>query len=103
MKTITINKVKVGSFAKVVGVTQAVFGFVYGLILTLGVTSQAIQEDTGFVATLGLSVFVLGLSVVLLPFFGFLLGWIQGAVAALVLNFVFAESNGLDIEVTDKK
>lgn len=99
MKTLTINKVRVGSFAKVVGITQAVFGFVYGLVLTLGVTSQAIQSDTGFVAALGLSVFVLGLSVVLLPLFGFLLGWVQGAVVALVLNFVFAESNGLELEV----
>lgn len=99
MKTLTINKVKVGSFAKVVGITQAVFGFVYGLVLTLGVTSQAIKDDTGFVAALGLSVFTLGLAVVLLPFIGFLVGWIQGAVAALVLNFVFAESNGLELEV----
>lgn len=99
MKTLTINKVKVGSFAKVVGITQAVFGFVYGLVLTLGVTSQAIQDDTGFVTALGLSVFTLGLAVVLLPFIGFLVGWIQGAVAALVLNFVFAESNGLELEV----
>lgn len=99
MRTLTINKVRVGSFAKVVGVTQAVFGFVYGLVLTLGVTSQAIKSDTGFVASLGLSIFVLGLSVVLLPLFGFLLGWVQGAVVALVLNFVFAESNGLELEV----
>lgn len=99
MKTLTINKVRVGSFAKVVGITQAVFGFVYGLVITLGVTSQAINSDTSFVATLGLSVFVLGLSVVLLPLFGFLLGWVQGAVVALVLNFVFAESNGLELEV----
>lgn len=99
MKTLTINKVKVGSFAKVVGITQAVFGFVYGLVLTLGVGSEAIKADTGFVAALGLSVFTLGLAVVILPFIGFLVGWIQGAVAALVLNFVFAESNGLELEV----
>jgi uncharacterized membrane protein len=99
MKVLTINRVRVGSLAKVVGVVQAVFGFVYGLGLTLAVTSDAINEGTGFVRTLGVSVFVLGMAVIFLPLVGFLLGWIQGAVAALVLNFVFAESKGLELEV----
>lgn len=99
MKVLTINRVRVGSLAKVVGVVQAVFGFVYGLGLTLAVTSDAINANTGFVRTLGVSVFVLGMAVLFLPFIGFLLGWIQGAIAALVLNFVFAESKGLELEV----
>lgn len=103
MKTITINKLRVGSFAKVVGITQAVFGFVYGLVLSIGVAAEAITAQTGFVRSLGISVFIIGMSVILLPFIAFVIGWIQGAIAALILNFVFAESNGLDIEIEDKK
>lgn len=103
MKTITINKLRVGSFAKVVGITQAVFGFVYGLVLSIGVASEAITADTSFVQGLGISVFVVGLSVLLLPLVAFVIGWIQGAVTALILNFVFAESNGLDVVIEDKR
>ncbi|MCB9823303.1 hypothetical protein H6800_03455 [Candidatus Nomurabacteria bacterium] len=99
MKVLTINRVRVGSLAKVVGVVQAVFGFVYGLGLTLAVTSNSINEGTGFVKTLGVSVFVLGMSVLFLPVVGYVLGWIQGALAAVVLNFIFAESKGLELEV----
>lgn len=103
MKTLTIQKLRVGSFAKVVGITQAVFGFVYGLVLSIGVAAGAISETTGFVSALGISVLVIGLSVLLIPAVAFVIGWIQGAVAALILNFVFAESNGLDLEVEEKR
>ena len=103
MKTITINKLRVGSFAKVVGITQAVFGFVYGLVLSISVAAGAITETTNFVSALGVSLFVIGMAVLLIPFLAFVVGWIQGAVAALILNFVFAESSGLDIEISDKK
>jgi hypothetical protein len=103
MKTITINKLRVGSFAKVVGITQAVFGFVYGLVLSISVAAGAISETTGFVRSLGISVLIIGLSVLIIPLVAFVIGWIQGAIAALILNFVFAESNGLDIVIEDKK
>lgn len=103
MKTISINKIRVGSFAKVVGITQAVFGFVYGLVLSIGVASEAITVNTSFVRALGISVFVIGLSVLIIPFVAFVVGWLQGALAALILNFVFMESGGLDLEVEDKK
>lgn len=103
MKTLTIQKIRVGSFAKVVGITQAVFGFVYGLFLSIGVASEAITPQTGFVQALGISVFVLGLSVLLIPFVAFLIGWLQGAIAAIILNFVFTESKGLDLEVEESR
>ncbi len=103
MKTVSIQKIRVGSFAKVVGITQAVFGFVYGLFISISVAAGAIKADTGFVKSLGISVLALGLSVILVPFFAFVIGWIQGAIAAIILNFVFMESNGLDLEVKESK
>lgn len=103
MKSIRVNKLKVGSFAKVVGITQAVFGFIYGLLLTIGVASEAINEDTTVVATLGVSLLTLGMSIVIFPLVAFVVGWIQGAVMALILNFVFQESQGLELEIEDVK
>lgn len=99
MKVLTINRVRVGSLAKVVGVVQAVFAFVYGLGLTLAVASNSVNEGTGFVKSLGLSLFVLGMAVVFFPLVGYVVGWVQGALAAVVLNFIFAESKGLELEV----
>ena len=43
------------------------------------------------------------MAVLLVPFVAFIVGWIQGAIVALILNFVFAESNGLDVVIEDKK
>jgi uncharacterized membrane protein len=103
VKAIRVNKLKVGSFAKVVGITQAVFGFVYGLFLTVGVASEAINEDTTFVATLGVSLLTLGMSILILPLVAFVIGWVQGAIMALILNFVFQESDGLQLEIEDVK
>lgn len=103
VKTIRVTKLKVGSFAKVIGVTQAVIGLIYGLVLTVGVAAEAITESTSFVSTLGVSILTLGMSVLLLPLVGFVVGWIQGLVVALILNFVFQESNGLELEMEDVK
>ena len=99
MKTITIKKLRVGSFAKTVGIVQAVFGFVTGLIVSLSVAAESINETTSFVAALGVSLFTLGLAVIFFPLVAFFVGWVQGAVAAVILNFAFAEGAGLDIEV----
>ncbi len=99
MKTLVLTKFNVGSFAKVVGITQAVIGFAYGLVLTVAVAANSITASTSFVKTLGISVFTLGMSVLFLPVIGFVVGWVQGAIVALVLNFVFKESKGLEMEV----
>lgn len=103
VKTIRVNKLRVGSFAKVVGITQAVFGFIYGLLVTIGVASEAINQDTKVVATLGVSILTLGMSIIIFPLIGFIVGWVQGAVMALILNFVFQESNGLEINYEEVK
>lgn len=103
MKTLTINKVKVGSFARVVGIVQAMLGFVSGLLVTLSVTANSVNSNTHFVKSLGVSVAMLGLAVVVFPIVGFIVGWIQGAVAAVVLNFAFAESTGLQVEVEETR
>jgi hypothetical protein len=103
MKTLTVTKVRVGSLAKVSGIVQAVIGFVVGLVLTLGVAANSITEQTTVVRTLGVSVFALGISVLVLPAIMFVAGWVHGAIVALILNFVFRESHGLDLEVEESR
>ncbi len=103
MKTIRVNKLRVGSFAKVVAVTQSIIAFVYGAAFTLAVVAGQITEQSSIVKGLGISIVVFSLAIVLFPVVAYIIGWVQGAIASLILNFVFSESGGLDLEIEDVK
>lgn len=103
MKSIRVNKLRVGSFAKVVAITQAIIAFVYGAIATLAVVAGVIKESSSFVQSLGVSIGVIGVGIVLFPVVAYFIGWLQGAIAAVILNFVFKESSGLELEIEDVK
>lgn len=103
MSAIRVNKLRVGSFAKVVAITQAILAFIYGLIFTVGVAGGEISRHTTVVHELGISLGLLGMAVIIFPIVGYIVGWVQGAVAAMVLNLVFRESGGLELEVEDVK
>jgi hypothetical protein len=102
MKRVAVTKISVGSLAKTVGVAQAVFAFVIGLISTIMVAAGAIDETSSFIATLGVSLVWLGFGIILYPLFFFVIGWLQGAVAAIILNFIFAESGGLIVHTNEE-
>lgn len=101
MKNITVKKVGVGSVGKIVGVAQATIAFFVGLLATVLVSAGTISEGSGFVQSLGVSIVYLGLGVIIYPIIAFFVGWLQGAVAALIINFVFAESDGLKLSVEE--
>lgn len=98
-RTVSVTKVGVGSFAKVVGIAYALVGLVLGLLATIAVAAGAITSDTTFVKTLGVSVLAFGWGVIIYPLILFVIGWIEGAIIALVLNVVFKESRGLELEL----
>jgi hypothetical protein len=103
MSVVRVNKLRVGSFAKVVAIAQATIAFIYGLIFTLAVIGGELDKSSSLVRNLGVSIGVLGLSVIIFPVVAYILGWIQGAVAGIILNFVFKESGGLELETEDVK
>lgn len=103
MKAIRVNKLRVGSFAKVVAITQAIIAFVYGTVLTLAVIAGQITEQSSVVKALGVGIVFFSLAIVILPVLAYIIGWIQGAIASLILNFVFSETGGLEIEIEDAK
>ncbi len=102
MKRLTITKLSVGSIAKTVGVLQAVFAFVIGLVASFATAAGVISESSSVVKSLGVSLWVFGLGIIIYPFIAFLFGWIQGAVAAVILNFVFMESGGIRVHVDEE-
>ncbi len=103
MSVLRVNKLRVGSFAKVVAIAQAVVALLYGAGFTLAVVAGEITKDSQILKDLGVGVGAAGFAVVLLPLIAFVVGWVQGAVAAVILNFVFRESNGLELEVEEVK
>jgi len=103
MKKVQITKINVGSLGKVIGFVQAIIGLVYGIIISLGAVAGIVGSDNSFLTTLGVSTAVAIFAILILPALGFVIGWIQGVVVAAVLNIVFRESKGLEIEVQDVK
>lgn len=103
MKKLTITKLSVGAFAKTVGAFQATFAFVIGTFVSFATAAGIISESTSFIKTLGLSLWVFGLGIILYPLIAFFVGWIQGAIAALILNFIFMESGGVGVHVEEEK
>jgi hypothetical protein len=103
MKKITVTKLSVGSFAKTVGAFQATFAFVIGVFVSFATAAGLISESTSFVKTLGLSLWVFGLGIIVYPIVAFFIGWVQGAIGAVILNFIFLESGGIRMHVDEEK
>lgn len=103
MKKVTIKKIGVGSFAKVIGVAQATIAFVVGAVATILVVAGTISDDSSVVRSLGVSVASFGVGVVVYPVIAFFVGWVQGAITALILNLFFAESGGLSLDYEEEK
>ncbi|TAK89518.1 hypothetical protein EPO04_00160 [Patescibacteria group bacterium] len=103
MRKIQVNKIGVASFGKVVGFTQAIIAFVYGLLVSFSAVAGILGSNNDWLAKMGISLSVAVFAVFILPLVGFVFGWVQGVIAAAVLNVVFSESKGLELEVQDVK
>lgn len=103
MRKVQINKIGVSSLGKVVGFVQAVVALVYGLIVSLSATAGILGTNNDWLEKLGVSLSVAVFAVFIFPLFGFVVGWVQGVIAAAVLNLVFTESKGLELELEDIK
>jgi hypothetical protein len=104
MQKLVVHKVGVMSLGKLVGVWGAILGVIIGVI-------SAVVSSVGVIANNDFSVWgdilaavgiVLGW-IIVYPLVMFLLGWIQGAIMAVVFNVVVAGSGGLDLEVAESK
>lgn len=104
MKEVTVTKVGVGSFGKLLGFANAIVSLAIGIIGAIVstvtvVTSNDFNVAETILATLGI---VAGY-IIFLPLLAFAFGWLYGAVVALVWNVLLGASNGLDLEIVDKK
>ena len=102
MQRLVVHKVGVGSLAKLYGVWASIIGLVAGVIAAVATTVSLFQNNDFSVLTgVGVAVGVSLGWILVYPFIMYLLGWLQGAVIALVFNMVISGSGGLSVEVEE--
>ncbi len=102
MRTILIRRLGVGSFAKFVGFANAILGLIYGILASFGAVAAIVDQDSwNFFAKVGASIAAVLASLVIIPLVSFLVGWLYGAVLALVSNLFLRTANGIELEVEE--
>jgi hypothetical protein len=106
MAQMTIRRFGVISVAKIYGLLSFIFGLIFGVIYGLflilfGAAMTAVAGREGIDATAGgVSSVVLGLGMMIgLPLFYGLLGFIMGAISALVYNILAGIIGGIKFEL----
>jgi hypothetical protein len=100
VQNVVLNKIGVFSCAKVSGVIYAAFGLLVGMIFTfLAMLGAAIgvASDSGPEALFGLF-FGIG-AVIVLPVFYGILGFIGGAIVAVLYNLAASAIGGVELEL----
>lgn len=103
MRKILIRNIGVSSFAKLVGVAQAILALIVGTIAMFGGFVAVVEHDSwSFITKLLASVVVVVLAWVVLPILAFAFGWLYGAVVSLIANLFLQTANGLELTVEDE-
>jgi hypothetical protein len=82
--------------AKVVGVIAAIIFFIYGLFVGLGVGASIslVPGVSGFSG-----VFAAIAIIILMPIFGFIVGFVGTAIEALIYNWIVPRIGGIQVRV----
>lgn len=104
MKPVTITKVGVGSLGRLLGFANAIIAVIFGIVASIVSTVSVIANNNYSVfQDVLVTVGIVAAYVLLAPVIAFAVGWLYGAIIALVWNVFLGASKGLDIELTDKK
>lgn len=102
MQRLVVHKVGVGSLGKLIGTWFAIIGVVVGVISAVVSTVSVFANNSySFLAGLGIAVLLVVGWVLIYPVIMFLLGWLQGAILAVVFNVVVSGSGGLSVHVEE--
>lgn len=102
MQRLVVHKVGVGSLAKLVGVWFAIIGLVIG-VLSAVVSAVSVFANNNYSVLGGIFVAVLVVLgwILVYPLVMFFVGWLQGAIVAIVFNVVISGSGGLSVHVEE--
>lgn len=91
-----VTYIPVVQLAKVVGAIAAVIFFIYGLFLALTI-GVSIGSIPGFSGVSG--VFAAILVIILMPIFGFIVGFVGAAIEALIYNWIAPRIGGIQVNL----
>lgn len=91
-----ITYIPVVQAAKVFGVIAAIIFFIYGLFVALGV-GASISSVPGVSGFSG--VFAAILIIILMPIFGFIVGFVGTAIEVLIYNWIVPRIGGIQVQV----
>ena len=102
-ESVVIRKVGISSLGKLVGTVQAIVGLAIGIIgAIVGTVSVVSNNENSLGTNILLSIGIVLVGVVVYPLIAFLIGWLYGALVAVVLNVVVGISGGLELTVDAK-
>lgn len=102
-ESVIVRKIGVSSLGKLVGTVQAIVGLAIGIVASIvGTVNIVSTYSDSFFSNLLLSIGVVLLGVVVYPVVAFMLGWLYGALVAVVLNVVVGISGGIELTVDSK-
>ena len=103
-ESVVVRKVGISSLGKLVGTVQAIVGLAIGIVASIvGTDSVVSNNENSLITNILLSIGVVLVGVVVYPLVAFLIGWLYGALVAVVLNVVVGISGGLELTVDAKE
>lgn len=104
MKRITVKHIGIMSFANLIGTWNAILGVFLGVAIAISGSITVVNSgDYGVIGNILLVVGVIVGSIILVPLFAYVVGWLYGAVIALVANLVVTTSGGVELDIEESK
>lgn len=104
MKSIIIKRIGISSFARYAGVASAILGLVYAVVtMFAGISAVLLHETMSTISKILASVGIVVGSLILIPAIMFALGWLYGAVVALIINLFLNTSKGIELDIEEEK
>lgn len=103
MQRFLVQKVGIGSLGKLVGTWFAILGLLTGVVASVIAAVTIFDNNSSVLLSILYSVLATVGLLILYPLVWFLVGWIQGAILAVIFNIVVAGSGGLSVHLEETK
>ncbi len=102
-RSIIVQKTGVSSIGRLIGTVNLIVGLVVGFLASIvGIVSYLSYNSNGVVADIFISIGILLVGVIVYPLVLFALGWLYGALVALIFNLVIGVSGGVELTIADE-
>ncbi len=104
MKKLIIRRVGVSSFANFIGAAQAIWAFIFaffGMFAAFAVIFE--NQDLTVGGKIGATLAAAAIALVIVPLLAFLIGWLYGAIVALIANLFLQAAKGIEVDVEEVK